>query len=248
MNDYSGLFQQIESILEESNGTLTNIDGIFTAISNILSVLLMGAYAGLWILAAIVALIIGIIYFIIESIPVYTLAKRVGYKHAWLAWMPFFHDYCRIFVLCETAGNKPFVPNLGKFKIENRKMSFLVHVLIKYFGGMVVGTVVSIVSLILPGVGSLSAILGLLPSVACALIEYVYLRDLLNIYKEDEKANNTAAIVVSVIDFILLGDFIRTCYLYTLIKKQPLPEKEIVIEASEESEIVTATNDKTVEN
>ena len=96
--------------------------------------------------------------------------------------------------------------------------------------GNVVSTVIAIVSTILPVVGSLSFILGLVPAAACAVIEYVYLRDLLDIYKEDKKANNTAAIVVSVIDFVLVGDLIRTCYLYTLIKKQPLPVNEIVVE------------------
>lgn len=238
MNDYSSLFQQIESILEESSGTLTSIEGIITALSSIASVLLMGAYAGIWILAGIAALVVGIIYFIFESIPVYTLAKRAGYKYAWLAWMPFFHDYCRIFVLCEAAGNKPFVPNLGKFKIENRKMSFLAHILIKYFGGAIIGSVVSILSLVLPGIGSLSTILVLVPGIACAIIEYVYLRDLIDIYKEDKKANNTAAIVVSVVDFVLLGDLIRTCYLYTLIKKQPLPVNEIVVEGTTAEEVM----------
>lgn len=228
MNDLP--ISEIESALEQSSGILGDIESILGSIAGIFSIASMGVSAVVAIITAIFAGIIAIAYFIFESIPVYSLAKRVGYKHAWLAWMPFFHDYCRIFVLCEAAGNKPFVANIGKLKIENRKMSFLAHILIKYFGGTIITTIVSILSTILPVVGSLSVVLALVPAAACALIEYVYLRDLLDIYKEDKKANNTAAIVVSVIDFVLIGDLIRTCYLYTLMKKKPLPVTEIVIE------------------
>lgn len=228
MNDIP--INEIESALEQSSGMLGDIESILGSIAGIFSFATMGISAIFAIIAAVFAGLIAIAYFVFESIPVYKLAKRVGYKYAWLAWMPFFHDYCRIFVLCETAGNKPFDANIGKIRLENRKMSFLAHVLIKYFGGAVVSTVIAIVSTILPVVGSLSFILGLVPAAACAVIEYVYLRDLLDIYKEDKKSNNTAAIVVSVIDFVLVGDLIRTCYLYTLIKKQPLPVNEIVVE------------------
>ena len=248
MNDYSSLFEQIQSILEESNSTLTDIEGIMSAISGIFSVLAMGAYAGLWIIGGIILFVVGILYFIFESIPIYVLAKRVGYKYAWLAWMPFFHDYCRVFVLCETAGNRAFEPNIGKFRIENRKMSFLLHIGIKYLGGAIIGTLITTLSFILPGIGSLSSILSLVPSAACAFIEYVYLRDLLDVYKPDRKANSNSALIVSVIDFFLVGDLIRTCYLYTLIKKQPLPASEFFVEDVTVSETVPVGDDMPLEN
>ena len=243
MNDIP--ISEIESALEQSSGMLGDIESIFSSIAGIFSIASMGVSAIFAIIAAIFAGIIAIAYFIFESIPVYSLAKKVGYKYAWLAWMPFFHDYCRIYVLCETAGNKPFVPNIGNFKIENRKMSFLVHVLIKYLGGAIVTSIVTIASAIIPFFGSFSFILGLVPAAACALIEYVYLRDLLDIYKEDKKANNNAAMIVSVLDFVLIGDVIRTCYLYTIIKKQPLPVNEIVIEEVNEPIVTVPVTDDT---
>lgn len=243
MNDY-GTITEIESALEQSSGMLGDIESILGSIAGIFSIASMGVSAIFVIIAAIVAGIVAIAYFVIESIPVYSLAKKVGYKHAWLAWMPFFHDYCRVYVLCEIGGNKPFIPNIGKFKIENRKMSFLAHVLIKYLGGAIISTVVSILSMFLPIIGSFSIILGLVPAAACAVIEYVYLRDVIDIFKEDKKSNNTAAIIVTVIDAILLGDFIRTFYLFTLMKKQPLPVGEIVVEP-----VATVTaEDTAVEN
>lgn len=241
MNDFP--ISEIESALEQSSGILGDIESILGSIAGIFSFATMGISAVFAIIAVVFAGLVAIVYFVFESIPVYTLAKRVGYKYAWLAWMPFFHDYCRIFVLCETAGNKPFDANISKIKLENRKMSFLAHILIKYFGGAIISTVVAIVSTILPVVGSLSFVLGFVPAAACAVIEYVYLRDLLDIYKEDKKANNTAAIVVSVIEFVLVGDLIRTCYLYTLIKKQPLPVKEVVMDENVATEFVTVSDD-----
>ncbi len=229
MNDF-GTVQDIESALEQSSGMLGDIESILSSILSIFSIASMGVTAVIAIITAIVTGIIAIALYIFQSIPVYSLAKKVGLKYAWLSWVPIFHNYFRLFVLCEMAGNKPFVPKLGKFKLESRKLSFLAHIVIKYFAGLIVGIITAVASTVIPIVGSLSAVLALVPTAACAWIEYVYLRDVLDIFKEDKKSNNTTSIVITVIDAILVGDLIRSCYLYTLMKKQPLPEPEIVIE------------------
>lgn len=237
MNDFAGSMQGVESALEQSSDMLGDVESILGSIAGIFSIASMGATAVIAIITAIVTGFIAVALYILQSIPVYSLAKKVGLKHAWLSWVPVFHDYFRLFVLCEIAGNKPFLPNLGKFKLENRKLSFLAHIVIKYFGGTIIGVIVTVASTVLPVIGSVSAILGFIPAVACAWIEYVYLRDVLDIFKEDKKSNNTTSIVITVIDAILLGDLIRSCYLYTLMKKQPLPEKEIVVENTVESKV-----------
>lgn len=247
MNDFAGSMQGVESALEQSSDMLGDVESILGSIAGIFSIASMGATAVFAIIAAVFSAIVVVALYIFQSIPVYSLAKKVGLKHAWLSWVPFFHDYFRLFVLCEIAGNKPFVPNLGKFKLENRKLSFLAHIVIKYFGGTIIGVIVTIASTIIPVIGSVSAILGFIPAVACAWIEYVYLRDVLDVFKEDKKSNNTTSIVITVIDAILLGDLIRSCYLYTLMKKQPLPEKEIIIEDSVDAEVVTVSNDASAE-
>ena len=245
MNQF-GSMQEIESALEQSSGMLGDIESILGSIAGIFSIASMGVSAIFAIIAAIFAGIVAIVLYILYSIPVYSLAKKVGVKYAWLAWVPIFHVYFRLFVLCEIAGNKPFIPNIGKFKIESRKMSFLAHILIKYLGGMIISTVVGILSMFLPIVGSLSIVLGLVPAAACAIIEYVYLRDVIDIFKEDKKSNNTTSIIVTVIDAILVGDFIRTCYLFTLMKKQPLPVNEIVVENANEPMVSVAAVDTVV--
>ncbi|MBO5358880.1 MAG: hypothetical protein J6A78_06125 [Clostridia bacterium] len=247
MNEFAGSMQDVESALEQSSNMLGDIESILGSIAGIFSVASMGVGAIVAIITAIVTGLVAIALYIFQSIPVYSLAKKVGLKYAWLSWVPIFHDYFRLFVLCEIAGNKPFVPKLGKFKIENRKLSFLAYVLIKNFANLIVGIITTIANIFIPIVGSISLVLGLIPTAACAWIEYVYLRDLLDIFKEDKKSNNTTSIIITVIDALLPFDLIRTGYLYTLMKKQPLPEKEIVFESTPSSEASTVSVNNSVE-
>jgi len=46
-------------------------------------------------------------------------------------------------------------------------------------------------------------------------------------FKEDEKSNNTAAIVVTVLDALVTGGLAQSIYLYSIIKKEPLQEQVI---------------------
>lgn len=228
MNNY-GTMQEVESVLEESGTILGDIESILGSLGSIFSFVSFGFSTIILIISAIVVGIFSIAFYVFNSIPVYSLAKKVGLKYAWIAWVPLFHSYFRLFILCEVAGNKPFIPNISNFKIENRRMSFLAHILIKYFGGVVVTLIVTILSMFIPFIAPFSIILGLVPTAVCALIEYVYLRDVLDIFKEDKKSNNTTSLIITVIDTILIGDLIRTCYLYTLMKKQPLTQSEVFI-------------------
>ncbi len=243
MNDFFTAFQELEEVLGSLENIMGSAEAIFGGIGAIFSVI----STGISILVAIITAIFTIIFVIFHAIPVYSLAKKVGLKYAWLSWIPFFNNYFRLFVISEIAGNKPFVPNLGKFKIENRKLSFLAYVLIKNFAGLIVAVISGVASMVIPIVGSISLVLGLIPTAACAWIEYVYLRDLLDIFKEDKKSNNTTSIIITVIDALLPFDLIRTGYLYTLMKKQPLPEKEIVIENAPSSEASTVSVNNSAE-
>lgn len=229
MNDYGSL-QEIESVLEESSGMLGDIESILGSLGAIFSFASMGVSAIVSLLVVIFTAVVFVLFFVLRAIPVYSLAKKTGSKFAWLAWVPVFSSYCRLFVLCDIAGNKPFDFWNGKLKIKNRKMSFLAHLCISVLGGTIISAIVGVANLFLPIVGSLSTILALVPTVACAIIDYVYLRDIIDIFKENKESNNTTAIIITVIDTLLVGDFIRTIYLYTLLKRQPLPEPEIIVE------------------
>lgn len=205
-----------------SGSSLGDVADILGSIEGLASLASAGIGLTLLIIGSIISAVVAIAFYIFHSIPIYTMAKKQGMKYAWLAWVPICHDLCRLYLLSEMAGDKPCDPGIGNFKIANRRMSFLYYVLIKWLGAAVVGIVVSIASMILPIVGSVSVILGLLPAAACGVLEYVYLRDVLNLYKEDAKSNQTTSIVITAIEAVLGIDFVKTGYLYTLMKKEPL--------------------------
>lgn len=230
MNEFT--VQDFGDSLNAASNMAGDINSILESLASIFSFASVGVYAVFSILAIIFAGILALALYIFQSIPIYTLAKKVGLQHAWLAWIPFFHSFFRLFVLCEIAKDKPLDIKLFNFKFENRKFSFLTHLLIYVFGGTVVTTVVLIASFVVPVLGSVSSVLSFLPMIACGIIEYAYFRDVLDIFKPDKKSNDTTAIVITVIDTLLFGDLIRSCYLYTLLKKEPLPE-EVIVESAD---------------
>ena len=208
--------------VESSGNSLGDIADILGSVESLASLASAGLSLTIFIIGAIISAVVAIAFYIFHSIPIYSMAKKLGMKYAWLAWMPVFHDLFRLYLLSEMAGDKPCDPGIGNFKIANRRMSLLYYVLIKWLGAAVVSIVVGIASAIIPLLGSVSAILGLLPAAACGILEYVYLRDALHLFKEDAKANKTTAIIITAIEAVLHVDFVKTGYLYTLMKKEPL--------------------------
>ncbi len=187
------------------------------------------------IITAVISFIFQFIIYVLEAFPVYKLARKTGRKRAWLAWVPVFGSYFRLYVLADIAGDKELV-FFGKFKLKNRPLSFWMYVGIDLFGSTLITAVIGVLQ-VLPVIGqiigALSTLLYLVPAVAKAFIEYAYLRDLLNIFKEDKKANNTAAIVVTALDALATFGFARVVYLYTILKYNPIPEKVMEVEAEE---------------
>lgn len=44
--------------------------------------------AGVLLIIGLIALVVGLVMYILQSLGLYTIAKRRGIKHAWLAWLP----------------------------------------------------------------------------------------------------------------------------------------------------------------
>ncbi len=197
------------------------------------TILLVGLITS--IITAVISFIFQFIIYVLEAFPVYKLARKTGRKRAWLAWVPVFGSYFRLYVLADIAGDKELV-FFGKFKLKNRPLSFWMYVGIDLFGSTLITAVIGVLQ-VLPVIGqiigALSTLLYLVPAVAKAFIEYAYLRDVLNIFKEDKKANNTAAIVVTALDALATFGFARVVYLYTILKYNPIPEKVMEVEAEE---------------
>ncbi len=226
---------ELINLIGESGDAVDAVAAIITAITGIASVGIVGIMAVFAVIAAVVSFIVGVVIWILEAIPVYTLSKKMGRKNAWLAWIPFFGDEFRLWVLSDMAGDKPFTIYKEKYTIKNRNTSFWIYIAIKFLGGAVISAVVTAVSAIIPVIGTFSFVLMLVPKFACGVMEYVYLRDVLNIFKENKKSNQTASFVVTLLDNIATLGFARIVYLYTLLKREPLPIKEIVIEENAEA-------------
>ena len=233
MGGYSPSYDEVFSILEESNEGLDSISSILSSISEIAGMGFVGVLIIVAIVSAIVSFVVSIILWILGAIPVYKLATKMNRKNAWLAWVPIFGSQFRLWVLSDIAGDKPFTVFNGKITVKSRSNSFWIYLAINYLGGAVVTAVVGVFSTIIPIMGSLSAVLMLVPTVACAIMEYVYLRDVLDIFKEDKKSNQTTAIVVTALDSLVTFGFARIIYLYTLLKYQPLPQ----VVVSEQAEV-----------
>lgn len=187
---------------------------------------------------AVLGLLVSLVVFVLEAIPLYKISKKLERKYAWmvwLSWIPGIGGCFSTYVLSDIPGDKP-VKLGGKLTIENRLMSFWIHTGIRLFGGTLITVLIGIVNMI-PVLGQLigafSSILYLVPTVAAAWIEYVYLRDVLDMFKPDQKSNNTAAIVVAVLDALVTFGLARAIYLYTVMNKDPLPQQVVEVEAVE---------------
>ncbi len=229
----------VSSFLEELVEMLSNIENVLFLGSSIASLGISGAMLLITIIGAIVSFLISVALYIFRSIPVYKLAKKAGRKKAWLAWIPIFHSYFRTYVLADTAGEKPVSFFNGKITIKSRGMSFLAYLGILIFGnGLITATIgiLNIIPLIGQIIGTFAALLYLVPSVATAFLEYAYLKDTLDLFKENKKSNNTAAIVIVVLDNLATLGFAQTIYLYTLLSRKLLPKEEpAVVEAPAET-------------
>lgn len=160
------------------------------------------------------------------ALPLFALAKKTGRKLGWIAWIPVLGDYCRMFTLSDIPGDKEFVL-FGKLKIKSRILSFVIWAGIALFGSMVWDVVLSLLGGLFSftGVGPMiSLALSLVPDVALGFMEYVFLRDVLDMFKPDKKSNNTWAIVATVVDAILPWRFVTTVCLFMLMKCDPLPQ------------------------
>lgn len=209
-----------------TGSTVGTLEDIYDSLYYGLGIAELGV-AGFILMAGIVAAVAGFVFavamWVLEAIPLYKLSKKTGRKMPWLAWIPIFSGYCRLYVLADIPGDKEY-DIFGKYKIKQRSNAFWIYVAINVLGSFVIGFIVTLASLLIPIVGSFSIVLNLLPMAATAVMRYIFLKDVLNIFKPDAKANNTAAIIVTALDtFVTLG-FARTVYLYTLLKYEPLPQ------------------------
>lgn len=211
--------------------------GVGAAEMGIAGIMLVGGFI-VSVITAFISFCIRLLVFILEAIPLYKVARKMERKCAWLAWMawiPGIGSYLSTFVLTRVPGDKP-LQLVKKVKINNRLLSFWIYVGIALFGPALI-SVISYIFGFIPVLGQIigifSIFLKLIPAVAAAWMEFAYLRDVLDIFKPDKKANLTAAIIVAILDALVTFGLARAFFLYTIINKDPLPQPVDVTPAAE---------------
>ncbi len=183
--------------------------------------------------AFILKLIFSFILYIVEAIPLYKLGKKFSRKSAGLAWIPIFGKYIRLYCLADLCPEKKVRILDDRLTIKNRNTSFIIYLGVNIFGASLITALVLILGVI-PGIGaiisSLSSVLYIIPVFFCGYIEYVYLKDLLDNLRADEHKNSTAAGVITICDVLVAGGLIRSIYLYTLLKYDPLQGQNLIEE------------------
>lgn len=219
--------------LDQIAGIMSDSADILTAIVALIQLFVSGVGLIVAILCAILVFLVAIAEYVLQAIPVYKLAKKTKTKYAWLAWIPLYCEFFRAYLLADMAGNKPFSLFGGKIKVKNRRNAFWAYLIVGVSSELIISVLTFILSTVLPGVASiLGAFVMLLPGVFRAFIEYVFLRDVLDMFKPDKSANNTAAIVITFLDHTVTDGWAQTIWLYTLLKRKPLPQKEPVVDAA----------------
>ena len=245
--DYLAVLEEIGTILEQSEGVFGSISSILNSVRIILTFIA----TGLSLLVSVVVVIVAIVQYIIQAIPVVILARKTGYKLWWVALIPFLSSYCRFFVLCEMAGDKPFDLQLEKpfgklwrkLHFEDRRWAFFAHVIIKYFARIIVWVLSGVVSNVVPVVGLVALSINLVPPLACALIKYVFLRDVLDLFNANKKSNKNTALIIALLEILPTRGFIVTFYLYTLLGKKPLPVTDAAVTEPKVEELPAPTAD-----
>lgn len=191
----------------------------------------IGAIAGI-----IVTFLLTVAQWVLLAMPLFAIAKKTGRKYGWVAWIPILGDYCRMFTLSDIPGEKEF-ELFGKIRIKSRILVFLIWLGVAMFGNLVWDVVMNLIGTLTTytGLGPiLTSLLSLVPNVFLGFVEFVFLRDVLDMFNPDKKSNMTWAIVATVVDAILPWRFATTVCMFMLMKKEPLIEAEPIEVPTEE--------------
>lgn len=238
LTNASGLTGEYNSIMDMFNEILLNTTGLtasFTAfIAIIISLIelligIVGSSVGFIAVigTTIVSCLTFLAFYLVDAIPLTVIAKKAKCKGKWLAWIPFFQDKFCLYLLSRIPGKQDF--QLGKFRFKERNMAILIYLLVTYFGGTLVNVLFAILNMIPaigPVLGAFTLLLHFIPNAICAIIEFVYLRDVLDMLKPDKKSNRITAWAVSILDCFLTFGWAKRIYLITLMGKKPLEAEQ----------------------
>lgn len=159
--------------------------------------------------AAIVAALLFLASYFVMTIPVFVIARKAGYRKAWLAWIPGLQSL----VLMDLKHGAP-IQLLPNWTLRDRFTTGLLYCIGK--------VVAPFVLLFIPVVNVITLFLPVVPAAAC-YVEFLINREVLDRYAKDDKGNRTKALIIAIAD-VLFGGLIRGMVLLVLMNKEPLPQ------------------------
>ncbi len=173
-------------------------------------------YAGVFaiIILAMYAILFAIMItaYVVQAIPLYKMAKKMGRQHAWLAWIPVGNMY-----IMYAIPNKPFDLFKGKIHFEERYKAFIWSIAVTW-GGAILVWIGSIFAYI-PLIGILVLIGMYLIDIALYvfifIMHYPMYKDIYDTFMPDK--NNVAMAVLS-----LFVPIVAIVMLWIAASKEPV--------------------------
>ena len=78
---------------EQISQDLSSIDGILASLFGLGSLAFTGVSAVVMVVSAVVSLLISIAWYLLQAIPLFIMARKTGFKHAWMAFFPYTNDF-----------------------------------------------------------------------------------------------------------------------------------------------------------
>lgn len=162
--------------------------------------------------------------YILEGIALNQMAKSRPVKCLWLNWIPHVVEYvCKNYIFAQMSYEDSFRLFGGRLTIKNKFVPFWI-----YLGVYATIWLASFVNMLLSWIPILGFIVlavfllvSIIGSTVLGFIEFVYLRDLLNVYKPDQKANVSTAIWLTILNYPTFG-LVRAIYIFRMRNDLPL--------------------------
>lgn len=133
---------------EQISQDLSSIDGILASLFGIGSLAFTGVSAVVMLISAIFSLLVTVAWYLLQSIPLFMMARRAGFKHAWMAFFPYTNDFLT-FVLPIRQFNI-----FNWIKSERRDTMALIYLGLVVFGGSALTILTPIITAI-PVIGTI---------------------------------------------------------------------------------------------
>lgn len=167
---------------EQISQDLSSISSILYSILGIGSLAFTGAGLIFTIVSSIVSFLLLVAYYLLQSIPLFIMARKAGYKHAWMAFFPYTNDFLT-FVLPAREFNL-----FNWIKTDRRDIMALIYIGMVVFGTGVLA-IITFITAGIPVIGPfISTFGGTILVVAITLWKWRMYYDLLMTYGQKSNA------------------------------------------------------------